>query len=182
METLTQTNEAGMDSLQLMLGEAWEAQREAERIHREALWAAMEPVRDAERKIRELEYSIKTRVAEEFKARNEAAKQDVADVQARIDALRLAEKSAGAPYPEGTILYGWKSSRYGTNWIETEKSGYFEIWTAASVFEGPSWKRPMIGSYVVRTRLKNGGRGKSFAEYNSYSVKWLPEGVSPNQK
>jgi len=103
------------------------------------------------------------------------------------DAERLAGASSKLPYPEGTIVYGWKNrSSWALNpgMDRTGKRGVIEVYKEGDAYPSnrSRWSLPKVGEIVVRILKRDGSKGIEaekycFAEYAKEY--WLPEGVEP---
>jgi hypothetical protein len=103
------------------------------------------------------------------------------------NAERLAGASSKLPYPEGTIVCGWKNSR--SPWAahcmnRTGKRGMIEVYKEGDAYPSnrSRWSLPKVGDIVVRMLKKDGSKGIEVEKYifDDYAKDyWMPEGVEP---
>lgn len=106
--------------------------------------------------------------------------------QAERDALTTRALSGeGAPFPLGTKMAEWSRGYSHSHALKlTGKVGVIEAVTEQSEFPENmgSWRRPAIGSFVIRMVKKDGSKSLKTvsAGGSDFRYYWRPEGVDPN--
>ena len=137
----------------------------------------------------EADEKVNAELGSEFAAARSAESKASMALKDAEDAERLAGASSKLPYPEGTIVCGWKG-RPGWSWSlnpdmdRTGKRGVIEIYKEGDAYPSnrSRWNLPKTGDIVVRMLKKDGSKGIEAENYifTDYAKDyWLPEGVEP---